>query len=475
MSKEERADYQNRLSILQRECRELGIPVMIVFEGMAAAGKGRLIQSLIEPMDPRGFLVHTSRNWTKDEKKYFYMRKFWLMTPPDGQFAVFDQSWYSKILLRWDKKQIVETYAQDMNMFERELTDGGTIILKVFLTLSRKEQTRRLNVLASSKDTSWHVRKIDRDQNEHYKKFMSVVKRMLKATDKPYAPWRVIENDKGCDAEEELLEFVVSKLEERVNERKQQKPAEDIEQENNAAIPDILGSVDPNQEISKEEYYFKYHELSSKLAEYHNVLYRHHIPVIIAFEGWDAGGKGGAIKRLTSHLDPRGYAVHPVSAPTPYEKSHNYLYRFWQNVPKCGHITIFDRSWYGRVMVERIEGFCTEDDWKRAYGEINETEAFWAREGAIVLKFWMQIDKDEQEKRFRARMEDPEKQWKITDEDWRNRDKWDQYVTAVNEMISRTSSEKAPWIIIEGNNKYFARIKVMQTVADAIEERLSKE
>ena len=475
MSKEERASYQNRLSILQRECRELGIPVIIVFEGMAAAGKGHLIQSLIGPMDPRGFLVHTSRNWTKDEKKYFYMRKFWLMTPPDGQFAIFDQSWYSKILLNWDKKKIVEQYAPDMNMFERELTDGGTVILKVFLTLSKPEQTRRLKNLASAKDTAWHVRKIDREQNQNYKKFLSLAEHMIKATDNTYAPWIMIANDKGNDAEEELLEYVVLKLESKVNERKQQKQEDTAAAEAAPEIPDILGSIDPNQEMSKEEYFFKYHELSDKLAEYHNALYRRRIPVIIAFEGWDAGGKGGAIKRLTSHLDPRGYAVHPVSAPTPYEKSHNYLYRFWQNVPKCGHIEIFDRSWYGRVMVERIESFCSKADWKRAYDEISETEAAWVREGAIVLKFWLQIDKDEQEKRFLARMNDPEKQWKITDEDWRNREKWDQYVAAVNEMIARTSSESAPWIIVEGNNKYYARVKVMQTVADAIEERLSRE
>ena len=196
------------------------------------------------------------------------------------------------------------------------------------------------------------------------------------------------------------------------------------------------------------------------------------IPVILAFEGWDAGGKGGAIKRLTQALDPRGYEVHPVASPNDLEKSHHYLWRFWTAVPKAGHIAIFDRSWYGRVMVERLEGFCTENEWRRAYKEMNHMEESWVNSGAIVLKFWMHIDKDEQERRFKERQENPDKQWKITDEDWRNRAKWDQYEVAVDEMLVRTSTTYAPWIIVEANSKYYARIKVLQTVIDAIESRL---
>ena len=186
------------------------------------------------------------------------------------------------------------------------------------------------------------------------------------------------------------------------------------------------------------------------------------------------GGKGGAIKRLTQALDPRGYQVNPTSAPNDIEKAHHYLWRFWNNMPKNGHIAIFDRTWYGRVMVERIEGFCTEEEWKRAYREINDMEATLAHSGAIVLKFWMQIDKDEQERRFRERMENPEKQWKITDEDWRNREKWELYEQAVDDMLIRTSTTYAPWIIVEGNCKRYARIKVLQSVLDAIEEKIKE-
>ena len=215
-------------------------------------------------------------------------------------------------------------------------------------------------------------------------------------------------------------------------------------------------------------------KLQKKLEYLHSEIYRLRIPVVIGFEGWDAAGKGGAIKRLTSHLDPRGYKVNPTAAPNDIEKVHHYLWRFWNNMPKAGHIAIFDRTWYGRVMVERIEGFCKEEDWRRAYQEINEMESHMANFGAVVLKFWLHIDKDEQERRFNERMNDPAKQWKITDEDWRNREKWDAYEAAVNEMLVRTSTTYAPWTIVEGNSKYYARVKVLRTVVEALEEKIKE-
>ena len=238
---------------------------------------------------------------------------------------------------------------------------------------------------------------------------------------------------------------------------------------------DVLSGVDLTLSYTKDEYKVRLERLQNRMEKLHGELYRRRIPVVLGFEGWDAGGKGGAIKRLTEKMDPRGYVVHPTASPDATERKYHYLWRFWKNMPKAGHVAIFDRTWYGRVMVERIEGFCTEAEWKRAYEEINSMERDLTDAGAIVLKFWMQIDKDEQEKRFRARQENPEKQWKITDEDWRNREKWDKYETAVNEMLVRTSTVNAPWIVVEGNSKYYARIKVLESVVNAIEERLKKE
>ena len=237
----------------------------------------------------------------------------------------------------------------------------------------------------------------------------------------------------------------------------------------------ILAETDLSKSMPKEVYEERLKALQKKMEHLHGELYRRRIPVVLGFEGWDAGGKGGAIKRLTSHMDPRGYVVNPTASPSDTEKAHHYLWRFWRAMPKAGHIAIFDRTWYGRVMVERIEGFCTEKEWKRAYGEINAMEQDLVNAGAIVLKFWMQIDKDEQARRFKARQENPKKQWKITDEDWRNREKWDQYEVAVEEMLEKTSMPHAPWIVVEGNDKYYARIKVLECVTEAIEKRLKEE
>ena len=233
-----------------------------------------------------------------------------------------------------------------------------------------------------------------------------------------------------------------------------------------------LSGVNLNKSLDRKMYKEKLDILQKRLEFLHSELYRRQIPVVLGFEGWDAGGKGGAIKRLTSHLDPRGYAVYPTQAPNDIEKAHHYLWRFWIHMPKDGHIAIFDRTWYGRVMVERIEGFCEEDEWKRAYQEINQMERHIANSGAIVLKFWMHIDKDEQKTSFLRTTKHSIK----TMENYRRRleepEKWEQYEEAVNEMLLRTSTTYAPWIIVEGNNKYYARIKVLESVILAIEERI---
>ncbi|MBQ4486167.1 MAG: phosphate--AMP phosphotransferase, partial [Oscillospiraceae bacterium] len=221
-----------------------------------------------------------------------------------------------------------------------------------------------------------------------------------------------------------------------------------------------------------EEYREQLEKLQDRLAELHNELYHKKIPVIIAYEGWDAAGKGGNIKRVAAALDPRGYEVHPIASPEPAEKARHYLWRFWRRLPKDGHIAIFDRTWYGRVMVERLEGFCLENDWQRAYNEINEFERELADWGAVVIKFWVQIDKDTQLARFTERQNTPEKQWKITDEDWRNREKWDLYEVAVDEMLQKTNTAYAPWHVLESNDKKYARLKALRIIIEAIEKKL---
>lgn len=484
--------YGPRLGLAQRRLKEAGIPVLILFDGMDAAGKGTQINRLIQFLDPRGFDVYASSRVTEDEAMRPFLWRFWTLTPENGRIAVFDRSWYRKVREdrfegRTAKKELSEAF-RDICSFEKQLTDSKAVIIKLFLYISREEQKKRFKKLEESGETAWRVTKEDWKRNEDYDRYLKINEEMLERTDTEYAPWTIIEaTDKSYGAMKilktvtETLEDALKKRaeEERLKEEKKksaetllkagENPAENSRYQNG-----VLSGIDLSKTMTREAYKKEIDRLQKKLELLHSELYRLRIPVVLGFEGWDAGGKGGAIRRLTSHLDPRGYQVCPTAAPNDIEKKHHYLWRFWNHMPKAGHIAIFDRTWYGRVMVERIEGFCREEEWRRAYQEINEMESHLVNAGAVVLKFWLQIDKDEQKRRFEERMRIPEKQWKITDEDWRNREKWDQYELSVNEMLVRTSTTYAPWIVVEGNCKYYARVKVLRTVVEALEKKIAQ-
>ena len=506
--KEKMPQLESKLGRLQRECKALGIPVLIVFEGFGAAGKGLQIGHLIQSMDPRGFEVHPVKNETEEERMHPFMWRFWTKTPARGRIAIFDGSWYRKVLIdRFEKR----TKAKDLpaafhsiNSFEQQLADDGNLIIKLFLDIDKKEQKKRFDKLAKNKETAWRVSQGDRERNAHYDEYAALMEDMLFNTDTDYAPWTIVESMDRRFATLKIYTTVIKAMADQIEKVQQQNIAkavekadkaeaegvvrkketngdeiEEIAREADAQMKDlqvsILSKADLSLSYTREEYKEKLDKLQKKMDKLHGEMYRRRIPVVLGFEGWDAGGKGGAIKRLTAKMDARGYVVNPTASPNDIEKAHHYLWRFWRAMPKDGHVAIFDRTWYGRVMVERIEGFCTTEEWKRAYKEINDMEKDLYNAGAIVIKFWMHIDKDEQERRFKERQENPEKQWKITDEDWRNREKWDQYEDAVNEMLMRTSTDYAPWVVVEGNSKYYARVKVLQTVVDAIEERLKEE
>ncbi|MCF2681692.1 polyphosphate:AMP phosphotransferase [Faecalicatena contorta] len=481
--KEKMVELENRIGRLQRECRSLGIPVMIAFEGYGASGKGLQIGELIQALDPRGFEVYAVKNETEEERMHPFMWRFWTKLPEKGRIAIYDSSWYRKVLVdRFDKKtkkRDLDRAYHSICSFEEQLTADGMVIIKIFLAIDQAEQKRRFEQLSASPETAWRVSKGDWKRNQKFEKYQAMNEEMLNRTDTQYAPWHIVEATDRRYATARIYAIVAERLEEQVKQAKEKTEQEQTVQEESEQECDkresILAKADLTLSYSKEEYKKRLAVLQQRIELLHGELYRKRIPVVIGFEGWDAGGKGGAIKRLTRKMDPRGYVVHPTASPTEREKAHHYLWRFWTDMPKAGHITIFDRTWYGRVMVERIEGFCTKLEWQRAYKEINDMERDLTDAGAIVLKFWMQIDKDEQERRFKARQESPEKQWKITEEDWRNREKWEQYEEAVNEMLIRTSTPKAPWIVVEGNCKYYARIKVLETVVGAIETRLEQE
>ena len=501
--KMEKSEYKAKMTALklqmgklQRQCKEMGLPIMIVFEGFDAAGKGMQIGKLIQSLDPRGFEVFTVKEETKEEAMHPFLWRFWTKTPPRGRMAVYDGSWYFKVLSdRFEKKMReseIENCYRSICSFEKQITEDGTLLIKLFLDIDQKEQKKRFDKLMESKDTAWRVTKADLKKNEKYDQYQEMIEEMLQRTDTEYAPWTIVEATDRRYATVKIYTVITQMLTAGIDNRRREiaretaaeviREAEKGASENRSLIDgatkgfqeSVLAKVDLSLCCDRKTYRKKLKEYQKKIEKLHGELYQKRIPVVIGFEGWDAAGKGGAIKRLTEKMDARGYVVNPTAAPNDLEKAHHYLWRFWKNMPKDGHIAIFDRTWYGRVMVERIEGVCTQEEWKRAYKEINDMEKDLADAGAVVLKFWMQIDKKEQEKRFRQRQENPEKQWKITEEDWRNREKWEQYEEAVNEMLIRTSTEYAPWIVVEGNDKYYARLKVLETVIDALEKRISK-
>lgn len=501
--KEKMPQLEARLGRLQRECKALGIPIMIVFEGFGASGKGLQIGRLIQSMDPRGFEVHPIKNETEEERMHPFMWRFWTKTPAKGRIAIYDGSWYRRVLIdRFEKrtknKELANVF-HSINSFEEQLAEDGTLIIKLLLDIDKKEQKKRFDKLEKNKETAWRVTQGDKERNVHYDEYAAMMEDMLFKTDTDYAPWTIIESMDKRFATLKIYTTVIKAMAdqiEKLQKEKEEKEAKKLADSESAAGGEtdavaeiakeadeemkdlqvsILSKADLSLHYTREEYKEKLDKLQKKMEKLHGELYRRRIPVVLGFEGWDAGGKGGAIKRLTERMDARGYVVNPTASPNDIEKAHHYLWRFWRAMPKDGHVAIFDRTWYGRVMVERIEGFCTTEEWKRAYKEINDMEKDLYDAGAVVIKFWMHIDKDEQERRFRERQENPEKQWKITDEDWRNREKWDQYEDAVNEMLMRTSTDYAPWVVVEGNDKYYARVKVLRTVVEAIEARLKEE
>ncbi len=367
-------------------------------------------------------------------------------------------------------KKTYEQRIDSIRRFERQLTDNGYLVMKFFFHISEKEQKKRIDQLKKDIDTRWRVSENDRWQNKHYKKCEEIFGQYMEDTNTPSAPWYIIDSKSKKWAELQMLETLTQGIEIAMQNRSLAVPL--LQNVFPLVKMPKLSEVDLNKCMEEDEYKEDLERLQKHLGELHNRLYRKRVPVIIVYEGWDAAGKGGNIKRITGALDPRGYEVQPIASPEPHEKARHYLWRFWTRLPKTGHVTIFDRSWYGRVMVERLEGFCSENDWKRAYNEINEFEKELYDWGAVIIKFWVHIDKDTQLARFTDRQNTPGKQWKITDEDWRNREKWDDYEGAVNEMIQKTSTTYAPWHILESVDKKYARIKALKIVIEELEKVL---
>lgn len=475
--KEKVAAERERLSGFQMKIKEAGLPVMVIFEGWGAAGKGSALSGVIRDIDPRFFQVaKMDAEPTPEEKRKPFLYRYLVELPEAGKFKFFDTCWMEEVtggVLKGSLSQ--EKYRRRVRSIvttERQLTDNGYLIVKFFFQIGRKEQRKRLTALARNKNTSWRVDEKDLWENGHYEECLDVYEQYLSDTNRPAAPWYIIDAGDKKWAVLQILQYLNQGIDDALKSHSLAAPI----LQNTFPLKPIpcLKDVDLSKTIDPEKYKAEVRQLKRELRELHYELYRRKIPVVIAYEGMDAAGKGGNIKRITSALDPRGYVVHPVASPEPHEKARFFLWRFWNRLPKTGHIAIFDRTWYGRVTVERLEGFCSENDWQRAYNEINEFEKELTDWGAVVIKFWVQIDSDTQLARFTQRQNTPQKQWKITDEDWRNREKWDLYEKAVNEMLQKTNTRYAPWHILESVDKKYARIKALKIVIEALRKACDK-
>ncbi len=467
------------LQTLHRKIFEAGIPVVLVLDGWEGAGKGDCLSRLLSRMDPRGTRVHPIFPANEEEALRPFFWRFWMRLPSRGQVAVFEQSWsYQLLTARAEgtlKNRLWLQGLEEANHFERLLAEDGTLIIKFWLHISRKEQKRRFKKWRADPAFAFRVTKEAKRQNKRYDQYLEAADEMLRMTHSPSAPWTVVEAGDRRYRRLQVVKHTVKALKAALNARKKKRaPAQSSKAapQRITAGPNPLDQLNLAVKLDRKEYRECMGELQEKLFTLQHLCYLKRMPVIIVFEGADAGGKGGAIRRLVSSLDPRGYTVIPVAAPEGEEKTHHYLWRFWRSIPKAGHWAITDRSWYGRVLVERVEGFCRPEVWGRAYHEIREFESQLRDAGAVVVKFWLHIGKDEQLKRFKERARVAHKKHKITDEDWRNREKWDLYSDAIADLVFETGTPDLPWTLVEGNDKLWARVKVLKTVADAVEKGL---
>jgi AMP-polyphosphate phosphotransferase len=469
-----------KLRSLQKACWENKLPVIIVLEGWAATGKGALLKQIIGYMDPRGFTVHPIWPPTAEERQYPFMWRFWQKLPASGKIGVFYHSWYTHVLedRLFDRVSAAEIpiVMRQINAFERQMVDDGCAIVKFWLHLSQKELKKRLKKAAKDPLEAWRVRPEDWHQAKNYDTYCAFAEEMVTYTSTGPAPWTLVEAHDSRWTQIKVLTQMVLTISEALERRKIRTPAPQLPPQEHLepTEPNFLAQVDLSLQLSKEEYKARLKEAQVNLRKIQMKIHQKQVPVLMLFEGWDAAGKGGAIKRLTDVLDPRSYKVYPFAAPTDEELAHHYLWRFWRRLPKARQIGIFDRSWYGRVFVERVEGFATDTEWHRAYPEINEFEEQLTSAGYVLVKFWLHIDREEQLRRFTDRQNNPFKDYKLTEEDWRNREKWNFYEVAINQAIQRTSTPTAPWTVIPANDKYYARVAIIETVTQAIKAELNR-
>lgn len=458
--------------------RDRRFSVLILIAGVEGAGKGETVNLLNEWMDPRHIQVSGFQLPTDEERQHPAMWRFWRALPPKGKIGIFFGAWHTMPILervagRLKRGLLAEQIAEILRL-ERMLVDEDVLLLKFWFHLSKAQQKRRLKELESKRTTRWRVGKPAWKLYRMHDRFAKVCEPFLEQTSTAEAPWLIVP---GADARYRALTVgrrVLAALTARLAAPPPQARAARRPMPTPARGRNVIAALRLDQPLAKDDYEDKLEKWQGRLNGLARDPRFRKTAVVAAFEGNDAAGKGGAIRRVTGALDARYYETVAIAAPTEEERARPYLWRFWRHIPAPGRFALFDRSWYGRVLVERVEGFIGPAEARRAYGEINDFEHQLVRHGIVVAKFWLAIDKDEQLRRFKEREQISFKRFKITAEDWRNREKWDAYEAAVCDMVARTSTEAAPWTLVEANNKDFARIKILKTLSRAIANRLDR-
>lgn len=471
--KQEAAELRAALLEAQRQLADAPFSVLLVVAGSPAAGKSEAVNLLLDWMDARGIETHAFARPTGEEKRHPPLWRVWRRLPARGRTGIFFGGWELDPVVRYafgklDRGRFdaaITRYCE----FERMLTLEGTLLVKVWLHLSRPAMKARLREQRDDPAQAWRVTKLDRRILKRYDDFLSASELLLRRSSTGEAPWTVVEATDWRYRNLTVARTLLTALQERLARAGQALPRPAPQPVRLTPDPvNVISRLDLTRTLDEKTYAKELAAAEAELGPLTRKLRKKKRSAILVFEGTDAAGKGGAIRRLTHAMDARDYRVISVSAPTDEERAHPYLWRFWRQVPPRGRVTIYDRSWYGRVLVERVEGFAAPDEWGRAYEEINEFEAQLADFGVVVIKFWLAISPQEQLERFRDRQLTPYKQHKLTAEDWRNRERWDSYVAAASEMVERTSTERAPWVLVEAENKEHARVKVMRTVVDRL-------
>jgi len=463
------------LLTVQYELRDADFPVIILLAGNDGLGCTELSNVLSEWMDPRYIETHVFDSASEEEKERPRFWRYWRALPRRGTIGLYLREWTARAVvdraLGKTDDVALDKRLRHIESFERELTDDGALLLKFWLHMPKKALNRRVRRAEKSPGRAWRVSRVDREVCKHYEAISSVAASVIRRTETGVAPWNIIESTDSRYRDQTAAQVIIQTLTKRLAEPPLAAPKKGKHDVSSSPIT-VLDQVDLSRTLSKASYEKKLGRQWRRLAKLSEKAHRKGVSLVIAFEGWDAAGKGGAIRRLTRSMDAAHVRVIPIAAPTEEERGHHYLWRFWRHLPRAGHAAIFDRTWYGRVLVERVEGFAREREWKRAYAEINDFEEQLADHGVVVLKFWLHLSQEEQLRRFKEREKVAFKKYKITADDYRNRERWNEYELAADEMVQRTSTEYAPWHLIAGNDKRSARVEVLEIVRARLERAL---